>query len=172
MMTTTEFNNQLIELHECLIRYAWKLTADKDDAEDLLQDTYLRALAYQEQFEESTNLKAWIYTIMKNVFINNYRKNSRQSTTFDNTKDLFFLSQNRDTVNVEPDSAFREKEIKGVIERLESDLKVPFNLHVEGYMYKEIADMLGIRLGTVKSRINHSRKKLFDSLRDYAVSEK
>ncbi len=166
-MTTSEFSNQLINLEEKLNRFALRLTADRDDAKDLLQDTFLKALAYREQFEDSTNLKAWTYTIMKNTFINNYRKSSRQNTTFDNTKDLFFLSQNKDTFNVEPDSAFREKEIKRAIDYLEDEFKVPFMMHTQGYKYKEIAQILGLKIGTVKSRIFFTRKKLSDLLHDY-----
>ncbi len=166
-MTTSEFSNQLISLEEKLNRFALRLTADKDNAKDLLQDTFLKALAYREQFEDSTNLKAWTYTIMKNTFINNYRKSSRQNTTFDNTKDLFFLSQNKDTFNVEPDSVFREKEINKAIECLDDEFKVPFRMHTQGYKYKEIADILGLKIGTVKSRIFFTRKKLSDILYDY-----
>lgn len=166
-MTSSEFSNQLISLEEKLNRFALRLTADKDDAKDLLQDTFLKALAYREQFEESTNLKAWTYTIMKNTFINNYRKSSRQNTTFDNTKDLYFLSQNKDTFNVEPDSVYSEKEISRVIEHLDDEFKIPFKMHTEGYKYKEIAEALGLKIGTVKSRIFFTRKKLTDILREY-----
>ncbi len=166
-MTDSEFNSQLVHLEEKLNRFALRLTTNKDDAKDLLQDTFLKALAYRNQFEESTNLKAWTYTIMKNTFINNYRKNSRQNTTFDNTKDLFFLSTNRDNINVEPDSAYQEKEINGVIEQLSEEFRVPFRMHTDGYKYKEIANILGLKIGTVKSRIFFSRKKLTETLQEY-----
>ncbi len=166
-MTTLEFNYQLIGLQEMLSRYALKLTANHDDAKDLLQDTFLKALTYQNQFEDSTNLKAWVCTIMKNTFINNYRRMSRQSTTFDNTKDLFFLSQNRDTFNVDPDSALSEKEINGVIGHLDCEFRTPFRMLVEGFKYKEIAEALDLKIGTVKSRIFFSRKKLATLLYGY-----
>ncbi len=166
-MTASEFNSRLIDLKEMLNRFALRLTAHKDDAEDLLQDTFLKALAYRNQFEDSSNLKAWACAIMKNTYINNYRKNSRQNTTFDNTKDLFLLSQNRDTSNVEPDSAYREKEINKAIERLDNEFKVPFKMHMQGYKYKEIAEILGIKIGTVKSRISSTRDKLSSILDGY-----
>ncbi len=166
-METLKFGYQLVGLQDMLNRFAMRLTSNKDDAKDLLQDTFLKALTYHEQFEDSTNMKAWAYTIMKNTFINNYRKNARQSTTFDNTKDLFFLSQNRDTFNAEPDSVYREKEIKREIERLDSEFKVPFKMHTQGYKYREIANTLGLKIGTVKSRIFFSRKKLAESLDGY-----
>ncbi|MDR2037979.1 MAG: sigma-70 family RNA polymerase sigma factor [Bacteroidales bacterium] len=166
-MTSSEFSNQLIGLEKKLNHFALRLTDDKDDAKDLLQDTYLKALAYKEQFEDETNLKAWAYTIMKNTFINNYRKSTRQNTTFDNTKDLFFLSQNKDTFNTEPDAAYEEKEINKVIEALDDEFKVPFRMYTQGYKYKEIAEILGIKIGTVKSRIFFTRKKLSQTLKDY-----
>ncbi len=167
-MTIMEFNGRLIGLEVPLTRFALKLTTNRDDAEDLLQDTFLKAITYRNNFEESTNLKAWTYTIMKNTFINNYRKNARQNTVFDNTKDLYFLSRNCDTSNVEPDSIFREKEINGIIEQLNNELKIPFRMYIQGFKYKEIADILGLKIGTVKSRIFFSRKKLTEMLEDYS----
>ncbi len=166
-MTTLEFSYQLVSLEDILTRFALRLTANKEDAKDLLQDTFLKALTYRDRFEDSTNLRAWTYTIMKNTFINNYRKNSRQNTAFDNTKDLFFLNQNRDIFNVEPDSVFSEKEINGAIECLDNEFKIPFRMHTQGYKYKEIANTLGLKIGTVKSRIFFSRKKLTAFLQDY-----
>jgi len=166
-MTAIEFNHQLTSLEEKLLRFALSLTSNKDDAKDLLQDTMLKAITYRDQFVQYTNLKAWTYTIMKNTFINNYRRNVRQNTAFDNTKDLFFLNQNKDTVNVEPDSAYSAMEITKVIDNLGDEFKVPFKMHTEGFKYKEIAQKLNLKIGTVKSRIFFTRKKLMDALKDY-----
>jgi RNA polymerase sigma factor (sigma-70 family) len=166
-MTALEFNHQLITLEDKLSRFALSLTANKDDAKDLLQETMYKAMVYREQFEQYTNLKAWTYTIMKNTFINNYRRNVRQNTTFDNTKDLFFLNQNKDTFTISPDSAYATQEISKVIDGLEDEFRVPFKLHTEGYKYKEIAKKLNLKIGTVKSRIFFTRKKLMDALKDY-----
>ena len=166
-MTAIEFNHQLTSLEEKLLRFAFSLTSNKDDAKDLLQDTMLKAITYRDQFVQYTNLKAWTYTIMKNTFINNYRRNVRQNTAFDNTKDLFFLNQNKDTVNVGPDSAYSAQEITKVIDSLEDEFKVPFKMHTEGFKYKEIAQKLDLKIGTVKSRIFFTRKKLMDALKDY-----
>ncbi len=162
-----EFNHQLTSLEEKLLRFALSLTSNKDDAKDLLQDTMLKAITYRDQFVQYTNLKAWTYTIMKNTFINNYRRNVRQNTAFDNTKDLYFLNQNKDTVNVAPDSAYSAQEITKVIDSLEDEFKVPFKMHTEGFKYKEIAQKLDLKIGTVKSRIFFTRKKLMDALKDY-----
>lgn len=91
----------------------------------------------------------------------------RQNTTFDNTKDSYFLNQNSDSVNISPEGTFSEKEIKRVIDSLDDDFKVPFKMHTEGYKYKEIAENLDLKIGTVKSRIFFTRKKLMDILSDY-----
>lgn len=167
-MTAIEFNHQLISLEDKLGRFALSLTSNRDDAKDLLQETMLKAITYREQFVQYTNLKAWAYTIMKNTFINNYRRNVRQNTAFDNTKDLFFLNQNRDTINVEPDSAYAAQEISKIIDSLEDEFKIPFKMHTEGFKYKEIAQKLDLKIGTVKSRIFFTRKKLMDALKDFS----
>ena len=160
-MSVAEFNHELIQLNQILFRYAYNLTSNREAADDLLQDTMLKAITHREQFSDYTNLKAWTYTIMKNTFINNYRQN----TKFDNTKDLYFLSQNKDNISVAPESSITTKEITKIIDRLEEDYKIPFKMHVEGYKYKEIAQKLGLKLGTVKSRIFFTRKKLMDTLK-------
>jgi RNA polymerase sigma-70 factor (ECF subfamily) len=166
-MTALEFNHQLISLEDKLSRFALSLTANKDDAKDLLQETLYKAIVYRDQFVQYTNLKAWTYTIMKNTFINNYRRSVRQNTTFDNTKDLFFLNQNKDTITIAPDSAFSTQEINKVIDSLDDEFRIPFKMHTEGYKYKEIAQKLNLKIGTVKSRIFFTRKKLMDALKDY-----
>ncbi len=166
-MTTLEFNSQLINLEKVLSVFALRLTTDKDDAKDLLQDTFLKALTYRDQFKDSTNLKAWAYTIMKNTFINNYRRNTRRNTMFDHSANLFLLSQNKSTSVIEPDSIYREKEINTMINKLPNEFRVPFRMYVQGYKYKEIAGTLGLHIGTVKSRIFITRKKLTYVLPDY-----
>ena len=163
----TEFSNELVKLEGLLRRFAMKLTANRDDANDLLQDTFLRALKYRNHFEPSTNLRAWTFTIMKNTFINHYRKKVRHNTILDSTQDLFHLGQNRDMVNVDPESNLCEKEINAVIDSLESEFKIPFKMHHQGYKYREISDILGLKIGTVKSRIFITRKKLAESLEGY-----
>jgi len=166
-MSTKEFSNQLIYLEGMLSRFALKLTANKEDANDLLQDTFLRALTHRDQFEDSSNMKAWTCTIMRNTFINNYRKNVRHNTTFDSTRELYYLEQNRDNISVDPESTVCEKEINEVINNLENEYKVPFKMYHQGYKYKEISKILGLKIGTVKSRIFCTRKKLAESLEGY-----
>lgn len=168
-MTAVEFNNKIIGFETSLERFALSLTNNMEDAKDLVQETYVKALTYRDKFVHYTNLKAWLYTIMKNTFINNYRKNVRENTTVDHTPDLYFLSQSKDNVNPNPDSRYSEKEISKKIEELDDDFKVPFKMHTSGYKYKEIADELDLKIGTVKSRIFFTRKKLMEQLQDYAA---
>ncbi len=168
-MTAIEFNHQLLSLEKKLTLFACRLTYNMETAKDLVQDTMLKAITYREQFQNDTNLKAWTYTILKNTFINNYRKSTRQKTIFDNTSNLFFLSTTQESRNVSAESAYSAKEIQKVIEELNDDLRIPFKMHVEGYKYKEIAEKLNLNIGTVKSRIFFSRKKLMDVLENYPI---
>jgi len=161
-MTAIEFNHQLTGLEEALERFAMSLTSNRDDAKDLVQETNLKALTYREKFMNNTNLKAWVYTIMKNSFINNYRRSSRENTTFDNTKDLYYLNNSNTGNDSSPESNFSAGEIQSHINNLEDDLRIPFQMHQDGYKYKEIADEMNLKIGTVKSRIFFGRKKLMD----------
>jgi len=168
-MTTYEFNNQLIGMKPNLQRFAMSLTSDRDLALDLVQDTYVKAITHKEKFADFTNLKAWVFTIMKNTFINNYRRNVKENTIIDGTQDLYYINQPSDKGFISPESNYSEGEIKKAIDSLEDDFKVPFRMHIEGYKYKEIAEELGLKIGTVKSRIFFTRQKLMHMLKDYAA---
>jgi RNA polymerase sigma factor (sigma-70 family) len=167
-MTAMEFNHKLISLEPNLERFAISLTSDREKAKDLLQDTFMKAIMYRDKFEAFTNLKAWTFTIMKNTFINNYRRAVRENTTMDNTKDLYYINKPKDFGYDSPESDLSVKEIRKAIDKLEDEFRVPFEMHNAGYKYKEIADELNLKIGTVKSRIFFTRKKLMDSLKDYA----
>lgn len=167
-MTTHEFNNNLIEMKSNLHRFALSLTYDRDTALDLVQDTYLKAISNKDKFVDYTNLKAWVFTIMKNTFINNYRRISKENTIIDGTRDLYFINQPHDKGFESPESHYSEAEIEKAIDSLEDDFRIPFRMHIDGYKYKEIADELGLKIGTVKSRIFFTRQKLMLILRDYA----
>ena len=169
-MTAMEFNTQLIGLENNLKGFALSLTSNPNEAQDLLQETFLKALKYKDQFVEKTNLKAWAYTIMKNTFINNYRRAVKQNTTFDSTKDLFFLNLSQDSGLDGPETKYSTSEIVKAISELEDDYRRPFEMHVEGFKYKEIADELELPIGTVKSRIFFTRKKLMAVLKDFRMN--
>ena len=166
-MTAIEFNHQLVNLRSNLSHFALSLTSNPEDANDLIQETYVKAITYSNKFEENTNLKAWTFTIMKNTFINNYRRTIKANTTFDNTDDLYYLNLNKETTFETPDSVYTVKEIQKTINELDDDFKMPFLMHTQGYKYKEIADTLNLKIGTVKSRIFFTRKKLMEKLKGY-----
>lgn len=164
-MSQQEFNTALIELEPNLERFAYSLTSNHEDARDLLQETYLKALTYKDKFEDNTNIKAWTFTIMKNTFINNYRKAVKQNTTFDSSDNQFMINSRSE--NYGPDSMYSHSEISKKINALDDDFRLPFQMHTSGYKYKEIAEQLNLKIGTVKSRIFFSRQKLMGALKDY-----
>lgn len=163
-MTVIEFNQQLVNLEKNLTRFAYSLTSNHEDAIDLVQETYLKALTARKQFTDQTNLKAWTFTILKNTFINNYRKMVKQNTTFDNTTDLYLLNKGDESSVFQPDAGISMNEITRKIESLEDRFRIPFELYTSGYKYKEIAEEMDLNIGTVKSRIFFSRKKLMKAL--------
>lgn len=140
--------------------FALTLTRDFESAKDLTQETLFRALANKEKYNPGTNIKAWLYTIMRNIFINDYRKKSRQNTVFDNTPNDFLLDHNQSAVSNMAESNISLKEAKKAVESLPDIFKQPFVLYVEGYKYNEISSYLNEPLGTVKSRIHFARKLL------------
>lgn len=166
-MTAKEFNKELTNLQNNLQYFANSLTGNNEDANDLLQDTYLKALRNRDKYQDDTNLKAWAYTIMKNTFINNYRKHRNINSIIDNHDDLSNLNLNHSSDIPSPESEYMAKEITNEISQLNESQRTTFEMYNEGYKYHEIAENLDISIGTVKSRIYLSRQKLMDSLEDY-----
>jgi len=147
--------------------YAYSLTANRDDAEDLVQETLLKALKYSDKFIYESSLKAWTYTIMKNTFINDYRRMLRQNSICNQKEQESFLNYIHASDSDKPDSVYASKELEKTIRKLDSKVKLPFKMHHEGFKYNEIAKTLDINLGTVKSRIFFARKKLMEQLTEY-----
>ena len=166
-MSTQEFNQLLLQNSEYLRPFAVTLTKDQESAKDLLQETMFRALSNQEKYSVGTNIKAWLYTIMRNIFINNYRRKSRQNVIFDNTPNDFLLDHNQSAVSNKAETNLGMKEIQKAIHNLPDIFKHPFILYFEGYKYNEIADFLKEPLGTIKSRIHFARKLLKNQLHRY-----
>ncbi|MBM3452815.1 MAG: sigma-70 family RNA polymerase sigma factor [Bacteroidetes bacterium] len=166
-MSTVEFNDALVGLEDNLHSFALGFTRNKEDAQDLTQETLLKAITYRNYYTPQTNFKAWVFTIMRNIFINQYRRKVKSGTIFDNSKDLFLIS-NSVSHNETPVEMIATKNINRQITSLGDEYKVPFELHFQGFKYKEIADRLGIPIGTVKSRIFIARKKLMDLLPEYS----
>ncbi|MDO4181103.1 MAG: RNA polymerase sigma factor [Bacteroidales bacterium] len=166
-MKTIDFTQQLVNVQSELFRFAFKLTADREDANDLLQETSLKALDNEEKYTPDTNFKGWIYTIMRNIFINNYRKTVRDQTFVDQTDNLFHLNLSQDSGFDSTEAAYDLKEIHRTVNALPKEYRVPFAMYVSGFKYREIADKLGLPLGTVKSRIFFTRQKLQEELKDF-----
>jgi RNA polymerase sigma-70 factor (ECF subfamily) len=165
-MTALQFNNSLLSLQDKLRYFALSLTSNDEDASDLLQETTLKALTYKSQFVNNTNFKAWMFTIMKNTFINNYRRNQKSRNTFDGTEDALRAANKQNYESETPEVIQSVRELTMTIERLDEEFKVPFKMHTEGFKYKEIAEKLDLPIGTVKSRIFFTRKKLQKMLED------
>jgi RNA polymerase sigma factor (sigma-70 family) len=159
-MSTVEFNQMLVNNAEFLKPFAITLTRDSEAAKDLFQETLFRALANKDKYSVGTNIKAWLYTIMRNIFINNYRRKVKQNTIFDSTPNDFLINQNQGVVANNAESNLRLKDIQEAIHNLPQIFRNPFLLYFDGFKYHEIAEMLGEPLGTIKSRIHFARKLL------------
>ncbi|MBD5268031.1 MAG: RNA polymerase sigma factor [Bacteroides sp.] len=168
MKSSESFKSRLLGLQGNLLSFAYQLTSNREEAQDLLQDTTLKALDNEEKYVDNVNFKGWIFTIMRNIFINNYRQTVRQATVVDKTEDLYHLNISQDSGLSTPEGSFAVKEIHEALNSFSDDYRIPFNMFVAGYKYHEIADKLGLPLGTVKSRIFFARKRLRDELSDYA----
>ena len=166
-MSTIDFDQVLVKNTDYLKPFAISLTRDMESAKDLIQETLYRALANKEKYNDGTNIKAWMYTIMRNIFINNYRKSAKQKTVFDNTPNDFLLDYNQFTTANAAETNLGLKEIKEAVYQLPEIFKNPFELYFEGYKYHEIADILAEPLGTIKSRIHFARKLLKQQLTRY-----
>src|SRR6516162_4487942 len=141
-MSSVEFNQLLVNNADFLKPFAITLTRDAEAAKDLFQETLYRALANKDKYNVGTNIKAWLYTIMRNIFINNYRRKSKQKTIFDNTPNEFLLNNNNVAISGTAESNLRLKDIQGAIYNLPELFRNPFLLYFEGFKYHEIADML------------------------------
>ena len=167
-MTALEFNYSLTQASASLKPFALRLTKDIDDAKDLLQDTMMKAFLNKDKFSDGTNLKAWLYTIMKNTFITNYQKMVKKKTFIDTTDNLHYINSADAIAHNTAMNSFAGEEIKRSIENLDDLFKIPFTMYFNGFKYHEIADRLEIPIGTVKNRIHIARKELKDKLSVYS----
>lgn len=159
-MSTIEFTKKFTDLKSPLNAFAYNLTKNQEDAKDLYQETAFRAISNKEKFRPGTNFKAWSFTIMKNIFINNYRKKMKKNTIIDTTDNMFFINSGATMIDNDAGRNILMDELNGMIESLDESIKTPFIMHFTGYKYQEIADKLELPLGTVKSRIFFARKAL------------
>lgn len=166
-MTAIEFDTKIQGLTRFLRPFAMKLTRDAEDADDLMQETMLKAITNRDKFSEGTNLKAWLYTIMKNTFITQYHRMVRRNTFIDTTDNLHYLNSPNHVTSNGASSSFAMEDIFEAIENLKNEYREPFMMHFKGFKYHEIADYLQIPIGTVKNRIHIARKFLKDELAMY-----
>jgi RNA polymerase sigma-70 factor (ECF subfamily) len=167
-MTSIHFKNTVQHEAKSLRKYAYQLTRNIDDTDDLVQETMLKAFTYQDKFQEGTNLKGWLYTIMKNTFINNYRRMIKRNTFIDNTNNEYFIDSFAITESNKGEQKFIIQDIEAEIEKLPLNLKTPFTMSFNGFKYEEIAVMLNIPIGTVKTRIFVAKRELKEKLSVYA----
>lgn len=167
MNKKNSFQTSVIGMQNNLLSFALKLTTNKEEAQDLVQDTTLKALDNEEKFTDNSNFKGWMMTIMRNIFINNYRKSSRENTVVDYSQDLYHINIAPASADATPDGAYSIGEISSILAQFPADFREPFSLHLAGYKYEEIAEQLNMQLGTVKSRIFFTRKRLREILKDY-----
>jgi RNA polymerase sigma-70 factor (ECF subfamily) len=163
-MSVIEFDQIVINNADYLKPFAITLTRDNETAKDLLQETMFRAFANREKYNAGTNIKAWLYTIMRNIFINDYRRKAKQNTVLDNSINEFLINSNQLSVANAAESNLKMKDIQQAVYQLPDIFRNPFMLYFDGYKYNEIAGILKEPLGTIKSRIHFARKLLKEQL--------
>lgn len=166
-MKANSFQQKILGLQGNLLSFAYQLTTNRDEAQDLLQDTTLKALDNEEKFVDNVNFKGWLFTIMRNIFINNYRQNVKKATVIDQSEDLYHLNLSQDSGLSTPEGSFNVKEISTALNQFSDEYRIPFNMYIAGYKYNEIAEKMNLPVGTIKSRIFFARKKLREELKDF-----
>lgn len=170
-----EFNSEAIPQMNALYSFARHLTGNADDADDLLQDTFLKAFRFWDKYEKGTNIRAWLFRIMKNSYINRYRKVTKEPELIDFVEIQEFYTRLQDTTSDADDlgkkmfSSLLDDEVSTALDELPPDFKTVVILcDIEGYTYEEIADFVDIPVGTVRSRLHRGRKMLQSKLFEYA----
>lgn len=166
-MIKTGFKESLMELQSKMLNFAYSLTSNRDDAYDLMQDTTLKALTNEKKYAKNVNFKGWVFTIMRNIFINGYRRKSRSGVVSDVADALARIDLVQDSPGESPEGTYGVNEITQAINSFPEEYRRPFVMHVAGYKYSEIAEEMGLPLGTVKSRIYVARKRLQEQFSDY-----
>ncbi len=164
MMPARDFENKFYTMTSVLKAFAYNLTKNSEDAKDLYQETAFRAMTNRDKFKLGTNFKAWTFTIMKNIFINNYRKKMKANTITDSTDNLYYINSGKESINNGGEGNMMMKELTTMLEKLDDSIKLPFMMHYRGYKYQEIADHFQLPLGTIKSRIFFARKEMKEKI--------
>lgn len=167
-MNNISFNHQICDLRPYLNQFAFKFTQNLDDAEDLVQDTLIKAIRYSRLYQEGTNLKGWLFTIMKNTFINNYRSLVRKREVVNTCEDLNAYQLMPSATGNLGENKFVQEDLNIALNALEPEYCIPFIKYFEGFKYHEIAEELNIPIGTVKTRIHMARKLMKANLKIYS----
>ncbi|MCB0562624.1 MAG: RNA polymerase sigma factor, partial [Phaeodactylibacter sp.] len=146
-MTTAEFSNQFDQLSPKMFGFALKLTQNQEKAKDLMQETALKAYRHREKFKSGTNFRAWVSTIMRNTFINDYRRNKKRQVVNEPIEDFAFALESTTITPNQGEMNLRMEELHGLLDGLSDLYRVPFLMHFRGYEYKEIAAHLDIPIG-------------------------
>lgn len=166
-MIKTKFKENLIGLQSKMLSFAFSLTSNRDDAYDLMQDTTYKALTNENKYARNVNFKGWVFTIMRNTFINGYRRKARSGIVSETADATERLRSVEDHTVESPEGAYCAREITEAVNRFSEEYRRPFAMHLAGYKYTEIAEKLGLPTGTVKSRIYVARKRLREQFSDY-----
>lgn len=167
-MNRVEFSNKVIQEVASLNNYAFHFTRDNENASDLVQDTMVKAFSYYKKFRTGTNLRAWLYTILKNTFINYYRKQVKTNALIIKTDSISSADLYRSSFRNGAEGRFVMNDIEQALAQLSAEYYEPFTMYYEGYKYHEIAHHFHIPIGTVKTRIHVARQQLKKKLKTYA----
>jgi RNA polymerase sigma factor (sigma-70 family) len=164
-MTTVEFCTQLVRHESVMLKYAYSFNLKRDDAKDLVQDTYMKALLNRDKYVDNEKLKAWVLAIMRNTFVDSYRRSSMQKKLSDPVKEAVLVNAVATDGGDDPDTLLTALEIESYVEKMKDKLRLPFQMYVDGFKYSEISEKLNLKIGTVKSRIFLSRRYLMNLLK-------
>lgn len=163
-MSKFEFEKSILLYKDSLEYFALSLTSNREESKDLVQETLLKALLKKHYYQDNTNLKAWLFTILKNTFINNYRRKQRINLVMDKSHDIVSMGNLHKSDYTRADQNLNLKEIYSVIDSLDDNQRIPFEMVHQGYKYSEIAETQNMKIGTVKSRVHMARQNIMKQL--------
>ena len=159
-MSSVKFQTNLMNLQNNLLSFAYMLTSNHDEAYELLQDTTLKALDNEEKYTSNTNFKGWVFTIMRNIFINKYKRASKVVEEAHATDKLYVINLSQEGVAEEPEDCLSASDATSAINGLSEELRVAYSMHVSGYHYHEIADHMNLTVSVVKAHIREAHRSI------------
>jgi RNA polymerase sigma-70 factor (ECF subfamily) len=164
-----DFAGQVAAKRPLLVKFSTNFTYDRDEAQDLVQETLLKAIQFKNSFRQNTNLEGWLFIIMRNTYINKYRKQVKAKSLI-SARELSSVRVEDHHTFTRPLEALQVKEVWRVIDRIREEFQVPLKMFITGYKYEEIASNLKIPVGTVKNRIFQARQEVQKRLPGYVVN--